>query len=97
MPRLRLDPKRVIYLWGAGATQEEIDYVGARPINLLMRDSRRGEGGSTRIIKRLSRRWRNSFTTDQGGPVKGGRSEGVCGERRSSTSAMSRTTKGSSI
>ena len=40
-------PKQIVYLWGAGATQAEIDYLGAHTVNLLMRDSdERGEGGT---------------------------------------------------
>jgi hypothetical protein len=60
-------PKKVVYLWGAGATQAEINYLGAREINLLMRDSDElGEGVATRILKQLSRRWRTAFQTGPG-------------------------------
>lgn len=46
--------KRVVYLWGAGATQAEISYLGARPINLLMRSSEElGEGVSSRVMERV--------------------------------------------
>jgi hypothetical protein len=59
--------REVVYLWGAGATQAEIDYVGARKINLLMGDSEQlGVGVATRILKRLPKRWRRSFLVDDG-------------------------------
>lgn len=51
-PKQQSRPKQVVYLWGAGATQAEVDYLGAYPINLLMRDSNVGEGVSTRVLKR---------------------------------------------
>jgi hypothetical protein len=60
-------PRKVVYLWGAGATQAEINYLGAREINLLMRDSDElGVGVATRILGRLSRQWRTAFQTDAG-------------------------------
>lgn len=50
------DPKQIVYLIGAGATQAEISYLGAPLVNLLMRDSDTlGEGVSTRILKALSK------------------------------------------
>jgi len=64
-------PKRVAYLWGAGATQAEISYLGARRINLLMRDSEElGEGVATRIVGRLQARWRNAFGADRGTDIE---------------------------
>src|SRR5262245_43104334 len=64
-------PKRVVYLWGAGATQAEVDYLGARTINLLMRDhAKRGEGVALRILKKLPGRWRKSFLVDQGTDIE---------------------------
>jgi hypothetical protein len=58
--------KEVVYLWGAGATQAEIDYLGASKVNLLMRDSDQlGEGIATRILQRIPKRWRSSFQGDQ--------------------------------
>jgi len=70
MPRHRQRPtkaKEVVYLWGAGATQAEIDYLGARRVNLLMRDNDKlGDGVATRILKRIPKRWRSSFLVDQG-------------------------------
>lgn len=51
--RSRHSAKQVVYLFGAGATQAEVDHLGARPVNLLMRDDDRlGEGLSTRILAR---------------------------------------------
>jgi hypothetical protein len=65
--RLTQGPKKVVYLWGAGATQAEVSYLGARKINLLMRDNDElGEGVATRIIKRLPTRWRSAFVSDRG-------------------------------
>jgi hypothetical protein len=70
MPKNRQRPakaKEVVYLWGAGATQAEIDYVGARKVNLLMRDSEQlGDGVATRILQQIPKRWRSSFQVDQG-------------------------------
>jgi hypothetical protein len=60
-------PKRVAYLWGAGATQAEISYLGAHSVNLLMQDhADLGEGVATRILARLSDRWRSSFSAENG-------------------------------
>src|SRR4029077_12815243 len=65
--RTPLKPKEVVYLWGAGATQAEIDYVGARRVNLLMQDNKKlGDGIATRILKRIPKQWKSSFVTDQG-------------------------------
>jgi hypothetical protein len=64
-------PKRVVYLWGAGATQAEVSYLGAQRINLLMRDSEElGEGVATRILKRLPMRWRSTFGADRGTDIE---------------------------
>lgn len=50
------EPKNVVYLWGAGATQAEVSYLGARPVNVLMRDNDQlGEGISTRILGRIGK------------------------------------------
>lgn len=68
MPELKT--KRIVYLWGAGASQAEVSYVGD-PVNLLMRDSDRfGEGISTRIIAKLPEPWRSRFTTNKGTDVE---------------------------
>ena len=57
----RAIPKRVVYLWGAGATQAEAQGLGA-PISLLMRDNDRlGEGITTRILKRMGEDHYSSF------------------------------------
>lgn len=64
-------PKRVVYLWGAGATQAEISHLGARNINLLMRDSEElGEGIATRILKQLPPRQRSRFLVDEGTDIE---------------------------
>jgi hypothetical protein len=50
----KAEPKRVVYLWGAGATQGEVTFRGAETLNVLMRDNGQlGEGIATRILKRL--------------------------------------------
>ena len=59
-------PKRVVYLWGAGATQGEISYSGATGINLAMQDSDLVEGVASRIVQRLERKWQAVFRTDKG-------------------------------
>src|SRR5207249_4887659 len=62
---------QIVYLLGAGATQAEIDYLGAHTVNLLMRDSdERGEGVATRILGRLPKRWKSSFVVDQGADIE---------------------------
>ncbi len=54
-PKLR--PKQIVYLFGAGATQAEVDYLGAQPVNLLMRDhDLLGEGVSTGILAKMGPR-----------------------------------------
>lgn len=64
-------PKEIVYLWGAGATQAEIDYLGAHTVNLLMRDSEeRGEGVATRILKHLPTRWQAAFLVDKGTDIE---------------------------
>ena len=51
----KLQPKRVVYLWGAGATHAEAQHVGA-PVNLLMRDDDDyGPGLTARILKRAGK------------------------------------------
>jgi hypothetical protein len=54
---------------GAGATQAEADYLGAEPVNLLMRDNPTGEGLSTRILRRSGADGR-SFMVDRGVDVE---------------------------
>lgn len=45
--------KKVVYLFGAGATQAEIAYQGGHKVNLLMKDSDEyGEGVCSRILKK---------------------------------------------
>lgn len=64
-------PKKIVYLWGAGATQAEALFLGARPVNLLMRDSEQlGEGVATRILKELPKKWRPSFSADKGTDIE---------------------------
>jgi hypothetical protein len=47
--------KQIVYLLGAGATQAEVDFLGAAQVFLLMRDSRTlgREGLSTAILRKL--------------------------------------------
>lgn len=60
-------PKKIVYLWGAGATQGEISYAGATGVNLGMHDSDElGEGIASRIIAQLDSKWRTAFQTDMG-------------------------------
>src|SRR5437763_65869 len=64
-------PKRIVYMWGAGATQAEISYLGAHTVNLSMRDSEDlGEGVATRILKQLPKRWRSSFAVEGGTDIE---------------------------
>jgi len=62
-------PKRVVYLWGAGATHAEAQYLGSN-ISLLMRDSARsGEGITTRILRRTGRKAVSSFSGEAEGSI----------------------------
>src|SRR5437879_8047195 len=63
-------PKQVVYLWGAGATQAEISFLGARSVNLLMQDSTLGYGIATRILQQLPEEKQSSFLTDKGTDIE---------------------------
>lgn len=64
-------PKQVVYLWGAGATQAEISYLGAHKVSLLMRDSDElGPGVANRILEKLPERWKSSFVVDRGTDIE---------------------------
>ena len=64
-------PTQVAYLWGAGATQAEVSYLGGRPLNVLMSDSDElGIGLSTRILARLAKRWRDAFSGQRGTDIE---------------------------
>ena len=65
-----LSPKQIVYLWGAGATQGEITYLGAANVNLGMQDSDLGLGLSTRIVQQLPAKWRAAFMTDKGTDIE---------------------------
>ena len=56
--RLKKLSKPIVYLLGAGATQAEVDYLGAAQVFVLMRDSKElgREGLSTAILKKLGAR-----------------------------------------
>lgn len=58
-------PNKIVYLLGAGATQAEVDYLGAEPVNLLMADTDR-DGVASRVFNRLPRKWR-LFLGEAGG------------------------------
>ena len=65
----KANPKRVVYLLGAGATQAEVDYLGARPVNLLMRNTDR-EGVAARVLKGLNAKWRRFLGEDEGADIE---------------------------
>jgi hypothetical protein len=66
----KVNPKKVVYLWGAGATQGEAQNLGAT-ISLLMRDTEQfGEGVTTRILKRAGRSVLSSFAMGQSGDIE---------------------------
>lgn len=50
--------KQIVYLFGAGATQAEVDHIGAQGINLLMHNNDRGYGIANRVLNGINRRWR---------------------------------------
>ncbi len=61
MPVRKPSPKRVVYLWGAGATQAEAQNIGART-SLLMGDTPQfGDGITTRILRRAGARVMASY------------------------------------
>jgi len=67
VPAEEIPPERVAYLWGAGATQAEVNNVGAAILNLLMRDRENlGLGIASRILEKLPDKWKSAFTTDKG-------------------------------
>lgn len=53
-------PKKIVYLWGAGATHAEAQHLGAT-VNLLMGDTDFSEGIAARILKRTGRRPASAF------------------------------------
>jgi len=63
--RARPHATQVVYLIGAGATQAEINYLGAATVNLLMQDNIWGEGVSTGVLNRLGAAGKR-FLTDKG-------------------------------
>ena len=65
--RSKPSPKRVVYLWGAGATHAEAQYLGAS-ISLLMADRAEfgEEGIATRILRRVRDNISTSFVSGQG-------------------------------
>jgi len=62
----KLRVKQVVYLFGAGATQAEVNYLGAAPVNLLMRDSELGPGLSKGILDKLGAKGIPFLATDLG-------------------------------
>jgi len=61
-------PKRVVYLWGAGATHAEAQHLGSTT-SLLMRDSELQEGITTRILQRTGQKAISLFSGDSAGSV----------------------------
>jgi len=68
--RKKPNPKRVVYLWGAGATQGEAQNLGSS-VSLLMRDTKAfGDGVTTRILKRAGSIVSGTFGADSGGDIE---------------------------
>ena len=66
MAAKKSNPKKVAYLWGAGATHAEAQHLGSN-VSLLMRDSERfGDGITTRILKRTGRGAVTAFGAEEG-------------------------------
>jgi hypothetical protein len=66
----KLAPKRIVYLWGAGATQGEAQNLGATT-SLIMRDTDDyGEGIATRILDRLGSRVRAAYGSAVGSDIE---------------------------
>jgi hypothetical protein len=66
--RRRRQPKRIVYLWGAGATHAEAQRLGST-VSLLMRDSPTQEGITTRILRRTGKRALASYGGESAGNV----------------------------
>jgi len=66
MAQRRTPPKKVVYLWGAGATHGEAQHLGAST-SLLMRDTDEfGEGITTRILRRTGKKAESSYGSGLG-------------------------------
>lgn len=60
------EPTKVVYLFGAGATQAEVSFDGPGNVSVLMSDTNDfGEGISTGVLKRLGTEG-DAFKTDKG-------------------------------
>jgi hypothetical protein len=57
----RIKPKRVVYLWGAGATHAEGQRLGSTSSLLMRGHTDFGEGITTRILRRVGKRAISSF------------------------------------
>jgi SIR2-like domain len=65
-PKPPPEPTKVVYLFGAGATQAEVSYDGPGNISVLMGDTNDfGEGVSTGVLRRLGTDG-DAFKTDKG-------------------------------
>lgn len=61
------EPKKIVYLIGAGATQAEVSYRGAKPLNLLMKSNLKlGEGVSEGVLKKCNADSRALLDQDSG-------------------------------
>src|SRR6185503_11809089 len=64
------EPTKVVYLFGAGATQGEVSYDGPGNVSVLMGDTNDfGEGISTGVLRRLGADG-DPFKTDKGTDIE---------------------------
>ena len=63
------DPTKVVYLFGAGATQAEVSYDGPGNVSVLMLDTELGDGISTGVLGRLGPEG-DPFRADKGTDVE---------------------------
>src|SRR5437667_8366575 len=63
------EPTRVVYLFGAGATQAEVSYDGPGNVSVLMTDTDLGEGVSTGILSKLGTEG-EAFKADKGTDIE---------------------------
>jgi len=63
------EPTKVVYLFGAGATQAEVSYDGPGNVSVLMLDTDLGDGISTGVLSRLGAEG-NPFKTDKGTDIE---------------------------
>src|SRR5258708_31609616 len=68
-PKPAPEPTKVVYLFGAGATQAEVSYDGPGNVSVLMLDTDLGDGISTGVLRGLGSEG-DPFKADKGTDVE---------------------------